>query len=46
VIRPPPNLLGGHLEYEVNGIYKWRNPKEKGRKYFMKWLGYNVKEAT
>ena len=27
VIRPPPDLVGGHLEYEVEGILKCRKPK-------------------
>ena len=27
VIRPPPDLVGGHLEYEVEGILKCKKPK-------------------
>ena len=29
VIRPPPDLLGDHLEYKVEGILKCRNHKRK-----------------
>ena len=33
VIRPPPDLVGDHLEYEVEGILKCRNHKRKGKEY-------------
>ena len=46
VIRPPPNLVGDHLEYEVEGILKCRNHKRKGKGYLVKWRGYHEKEAT
>ena len=46
VIRPPPELVGDHLEYEVEGILKSRNLKSKGKEYLVKWRGYNEKEAT
>ena len=45
VIRPPPNLVGDHLEYEVEGILKCRNHKHKGKEYLVKWRGYHEKEA-
>jgi hypothetical protein len=31
VIMPPPDLVGDHLEYEVEGIFKCRNHKRKGK---------------
>jgi ribosomal protein L21E len=46
VIRPPPELVGEHLEYEVEGILKSRNLKNKGKEYLVKWRGYHEKEAT
>ena len=46
VIRPPPDLVGDHLEYEVEGILKCRNHKRKGKEYLVKWQGYHEKEAT
>jgi hypothetical protein len=46
VLRPPPELVGDHLEYEVEGILKSRNTKRKGKEYLVKWRGYHEKEAT
>jgi exonuclease VII small subunit len=46
VIRPPPDLVGDHLEYEVEGILKSRHLKNKGKEYLVKWRGYHEKEAT
>jgi len=46
VIRPPPNLVGDHLEYEVETILKSRNHRIKGKEYLVKWRGYHEKEAT
>jgi len=46
VIRPPPDLVGDHLEYEVEGILKCRNHKRKGKEYLVKWRGFHEKEAT
>ena len=46
VIRPPSDLVGDHLEYEVEGILKCRNHKWKGKECLVKWRGYNEKEAT
>ena len=46
VIRPQPELIGDHLEYEVEGILKSRNLKSKGKQYLVKWRGYHEKEAT
>ena len=37
VIRPPLDLVGDHLEYEVEGILKCRNHKRKGKEYLVKW---------
>ena len=45
VIWPPPDLVGDHLEYEVEGILKYRNHKHKGKEYLVKWQGYHEKEA-
>ena len=46
MIRPPPDLVGDHLEYEVEGILKCRNHKHKEKEYLVKWRGYHEKEAT
>ena len=46
VIRPPPNLVGDHLEYEIERILKCRNHKCKRKEYLVKWQGYHEKEAT
>jgi hypothetical protein len=46
VLRPPPELVGDHLEFEVEGILKCRNTKKKGKEYLVKWRGYHEKEAT
>ena len=46
VLRPLPELVGDHLEYEVEGILKSRNTKKKGKEYLVKWRGYHEKEAT
>ena len=36
VIQPPHDLVGDHLEYEVEGILKCRNHKLKGKEYLVK----------
>jgi hypothetical protein len=46
VIRPPPDPVGDHLEYEVEGILKCRNHKQKRKEYLVKWRGFHEKEAT
>ena len=46
VISPPSNLVGDHLEYEVEGILKCRNHKHKGKEYLVEWQSYHEKEAT
>ena len=46
VLRPPPELVGDHLEFEIEGILKCRNTKKKGKEYLVKWRGYHEKEAT
>ena len=43
---PPPNLVGDHLEYEVESTFKCRNHKHKRKEYLVKWQGYHEKEAT
>ena len=40
------DLVGDHLEYEVEGILKCRNHKRKRKEYLVKWRGYHEKEAT
>ena len=37
VIRPPLNLVGDLLEYEVEGILNCRNHKQKRNEYLLKW---------
>jgi hypothetical protein len=46
VIRAPPDLVGDHLEYEVKGIPKCKNHKQKGNEYLVKWQGFHEKEST
>ena len=46
MIRPPPDLVGYHLEYEVEGILKCRNHKRKRNEYLVKWRGFHEKETT
>jgi hypothetical protein len=36
VINPPYKLVDIHLEYEVEGILKSRNFKQKGKAYLIK----------
>jgi hypothetical protein len=45
VLGPTPELVGDHLEYEVEGILKCRNTKKKDKEYLVKWQGYHEKEA-
>ena len=37
MMRSPPDLVGDHLEYEVEGILKCRNHEHKGKEYLVKW---------
>ena len=46
VLRPQPELIGNHEEYEVEAILKSRNNTKKGKEYLVKWRGYHEKEAT
>lgn len=33
-------LIGDHLEFEVESILKCRNTKKRGKEYLEKWRGY------
>src|SRR5690606_31990455 len=45
-IEPPPTVtIDGEEEYEVEEILDSRKYKRSGQ-YLVKWLGYNVSEAT
>ena len=46
VLRPQPELVGNHEEYEVEAILKCRNNVKRGKEYLVKWKGYHEKEAT
>jgi Chromo (CHRromatin Organisation MOdifier) domain len=43
--RPLPELLEGEEVYEVEMILKHRR-RERGYKYYVKWKGYLITEAT
>ena len=42
---PPPELVDGNLEYEVEAILQHRG-KGARRQYIVSWKGYNLSEAT
>ena len=46
VMWPRPDLVGCHLEYEVEGIVKCKNPKQKRKEHLVKWRGYHETETT
>jgi hypothetical protein len=45
VIRPTSNLVGDHLEYEVEGIFKCRNHKQKLKEFLVKWQRFHEKKV-
>ena len=42
---PPPELVDGNLEYEVEAILQHRG-KGARRQYLVSWKGYDLSEAT
>ena len=46
VLRPVPELMGNHEEYEVETILNKRKLRSRDMEYLVKWRGYHVKEAT
>ena len=46
VLRPVPELVGNHEEYEVETILNKRKLRSRDTEYLVKWQGYHVKEAT
>jgi hypothetical protein len=45
--QPPPELIDGDEEYEVEEIIDDRyNKKKRTRQYFVKWVGYSTSENT
>ena len=43
--RPPPDIIEGEEEYEVEAILKHRR-RGRGYQYFVKWVGYPITEAS
>lgn len=43
---PQPELIGEHMEYEVEAILNSKKAGKQGKQYLMKWKGYEVDEAT
>jgi hypothetical protein len=46
VLRPQPELVGEHMEFEVEAILNSKNTRKRGKQYLVKWKGYGVNEAT
>ena len=46
LLRPVPELVGNHEEYEVETILNKRKLRSRDTEYLVKWRGYHVKEAT
>jgi hypothetical protein len=39
--EPPPDVIDGEEEYEIEGIINHRTNRRKGTTYLVKWKGYN-----
>ena len=46
MLRPVPELVGNHEEYEVDTILNKRKLRSRDTEYLVKWRGYHVKEVT
>ena len=46
MLRPVPEFVKNHEEYEVETSLNKRNLWSRDTKYLVKWRGYRVKEAT
>ena len=46
MLRPVPELVGNHEEYEVETILYKRKLRSRDTEYLVKRRGYHVKEAT
>ena len=44
-MAPPPELINGEEEYEVEGIMKHRDTKN-GQQYYIRWKGYPPSEDS
>jgi hypothetical protein len=44
--RPPPNLVEGQEEYEIEAIISHRLHKNRETTYLIKWKGYNSSENS
>ena len=44
--RPPPNLVEGNEEYEVEAILSHRPDKNRETTYLIKWKGYDSSENS
>ena len=44
--RPPPNLVQGNEEFEIEAILTHRTYKNRETRYLIKWKGYNTSENT
>jgi hypothetical protein len=44
--RPPPNLVQGNKEFEVEAILTHRLYKNHETRYLIKWKGYDTSENT
>ena len=44
--RPPPDLINGNEEYEVEVILTHRTYKNRQTRYLVKWKGYDSSENT
>jgi chromodomain protein Y len=44
--RPPPDLIDGNEEYEVEVILTHQTYKNRQTRYLVKWKGYDSSENT
>ena len=40
------NLVGDHLEYKVEGMFKYKKPKQKKNIYLVRWQRYRQYKTT
>ena len=44
--RPPPDLIQGNEEFEIEAILTHRTYKNRETRYLIKWKGYDPSENT
>ena len=44
MLRPVPELVGNHEEYEVETILNKRKLRSQDTEYLVKWQGYHMKK--